>query len=391
MKESEVKDIIKKINNTFDSGNIRIQLFNYKKLLKYIGNNEITFDMAEKMLNSSDKLRRMMRIILDSKKYDDLLDNDIFYTLMISYTNLFDYKTKVVTDDYEADDFKKHDKTAMNYFYKDLENIKQLSNEEEQALFKRLRAGDESAKNELVEANLRLVISIAKASYNPSYNLAFADLVQEGSIGLIRAVNKYEFDRGTKFSTYATYWITQNIKRAILNKSRLIRVPVYLGRIYNKINLYKNNYIRLYGVEPTREIMAEELEIPLHLIEKAENILVPMSLNSKTHTEDGENDLEIISAIPCDRDDYEEVEKEILKEDLRCYLREAGLTEKERLVIAFKYGFFDGEPWTNTAIGKVMSLSHERIRQINEKALSKLENNDGMRSLAGKRLLYKPI
>ena len=255
-------------------------------------------------------------------------------------------------------------------YLKEIGQVPLLSAEEEQTLARAARAGDADARRRLSEANLRLVVSVAKRY--AGRGLPFLDLIQEGNLGLMKAAEKFEPDRGFKFSTYATWWIRQSITRAIADQGRTIRIPVHLVEHINRVRKTAGELLRKNGREPTAEEIAVRLEMEpdrvrelLQLAQEPVSLETPVGEEEDAHLEDFIQDEE--AGIPVD-----EAGRQLLRRELMSVLK--SLTPREERVITLRFGLDDGRPRTLEEVGKEFNVTRERIRQIEAKALRKLRH-----------------
>ena len=258
----------------------------------------------------------------------------------------------------------------VRMYLKEIGQIKLLSAEEEVELAKRVSEGDQEAKNKLTEANLRLVVSIAK-KYS-GRGLHILDLIQEGNTGLIRAVDKFDWTKGNKFSTYATWWIRQAITRAIADQARTIRVPVHMVEVINKATRCNRKLVQELGREPTVEEIAAELNLPVEKIIEA-NRTAADTLSLDTPVGD-EEDPSIGSFVEDERTPgpADATSNALLAEALKEILDT--LTEREADVLRMRFGMYDGRTHTLEEVGQIFGVTRERIRQIENKAIRKLRH-----------------
>jgi RNA polymerase primary sigma factor len=269
---------------------------------------------------------------------------------------------------------------AVRLYLRTIGRVPLLTREDEVRLAKRIEQNDMTAKNALIEANLRLVVSIAKR-YS-GRGLTLLDLIQEGNLGLIRAVEKFDWRRGFKFSTYATWWIRQAITRALADQSRTIRIPVHMVERMNRVARAKRALIQKHNREPTTEEIGELVEMPA---KKVEEILKlgqePVSLEAPVGGEEGDASLgEFIEDSATDRP-LEIVANRIRDDDLQNVLD--SLPWRERKVIELRYGLGDKGPMTLEDIGHEVGVTRERVRQIESKTLAMLKSSGGADRLAG--------
>ena len=258
----------------------------------------------------------------------------------------------------------------VRMYLKEIGQVKLLSADEEVELAKRVASGDKAAKDKLTEANLRLVVSIAK-KYS-GRGLHILDLIQEGNTGLIRAVDKFDWTKGNKFSTYATWWIRQAITRAIADQARTIRVPVHMVEVINKATRCNRKLVQELGREPTMEEIAAELGLPVEKIIEA-NRTAADTLSLDTPVGD-EEDTSIGSFVEDERTPgpADATSNALLAEALKEIL--GTLTEREADVLRMRFGMYDGRTHTLEEVGQIFGVTRERIRQIENKAIRKLRH-----------------
>lgn len=258
----------------------------------------------------------------------------------------------------------------VRMYLKEIGQVKLLSADEEVDLAKRVASGDKAAKDKLTEANLRLVVSIAK-KYS-GRGLHILDLIQEGNTGLIRAVDKFDWTKGNKFSTYATWWIRQAITRAIADQARTIRVPVHMVEVINKATRCNRKLVQELGREPTMEEIAKELNLPVEKIIEA-NRTAADTLSLDTPVGD-EEDTTIGSFVEDDNTPgpADATSNALLAEALSEIL--GTLTDREADVLRMRFGMYDGRTHTLEEVGQIFGVTRERIRQIENKAIRKLRH-----------------
>ena len=271
--------------------------------------------------------------------------------------------TDALVDTFSTDD-------PVRMYLKEIGKVPLLTPEEEQELARRMADGDEEAKRRMAEANLRLVVSIAKRYVGRG--MLFLDLIQEGNLGLIKAVDKFDYTKGYKFSTYATWWIRQAITRAIADQARTIRIPVHMVETINKVIRVSRQLLQELGHDPSAEEIAEEMGMP---VDKVRDILKiaqePVSLETPIGEEE---DSHLGDFIPDDDAPVpaEAASQTLLKEQLADVLKT--LTPREEKVLRLRFGLEDGRPRTLEEVGKEFNVTRERIRQIEAKALRKLRH-----------------
>ena len=281
-----------------------------------------------------------------------------------------DMKKKYALDDVMVSDTQVQLNDPVKMYLKEIGRVPLLKPEDEPAIAKRIEEGDEEAKNLLISANLRLVVSIAKKYVGRG--MQFLDLIQEGNMGLVKAVEKFDYKKGFKFSTYATWWIRQAITRAIADQARTIRIPVHMVETINKLSRVQRQLLQELGREPTAEEISERMDgLTTEKVREIQKVaLEPVSLETPVGDEDDSHlgdFLEDKGAVS--PDSY--ANNQLLKEELDIVLSD--LTEREEKVLRLRFGLVDGQTRTLEEVGKEFNVTRERIRQIEAKAIRKLK------------------
>ncbi len=259
---------------------------------------------------------------------------------------------------------------SLRLYLREIGKVPLLTADQEVYLAKRIERGDMAAKTQMTEANLRLVVSIAKGYLGRG--LSFLDLIQEGSLGLIRAVEKFDYRKGYKFSTYATWWIRQAVTRAIADKARTIRIPVHMVEKLNKVVHIERQLVQRLGREPRPEEIAEELEITTDEVREILRMAqLPVSLE-KPIGEDEESELGDFVPDEAAESPFDTASLSLRREDIELAL--ASLPERERKVIELRFGLSGEQPCTLEEVGRAFGVTRERIRQIENNTLKKLES-----------------
>lgn len=284
--------------------------------------------------------------------------------------NLEDIITQVNVDD------------PVKMYLKDIGKVPLLTSDEEVELAKKMMNGDEYAKAKLSESNLRLVVSIAKRYVSRS-NMQFLDLIQEGNIGLLKAVEKFDYTKGFRFSTYATWWIRQSITRAIADQARTIRVPVHMVETINKLARVTRTLIQKLGRDPSMAEISEAMGLPEERIAEIQQIAIdPISLETTIGDEEDSKISDFIEDETA-QSPLEAASQILLREQLLAVIET--LTPREQKVIRMRYGLDNNHPRTLEEVGKEFNVTRERIRQIEAKALRKLKNPSRSKKLADYR------
>ena len=271
---------------------------------------------------------------------------------------------------------------SVKQYLKEIGNIPILTKEEEVELFKRYNSGDESARNEIINANYRLVISIAK--FYIGSGLDFLDLIQEGNLGLMKSIDKFDINKGYKFSTYATWWIRQAITRAIADQGRSIRLPVHVVEKLYKIRRFEGIYLKEHGYLPKNEIIAKELDMSLERVQELQlHRETPLSLSTPIGESNDNKESELSDFLPDDNALLPEEAAEINDLKRIIYDEMDGLTEREKTVLELRLGLNDNDRKTLEEIGHMFGVTRERVRQVEGKALSKMRHPKRRSAFAG--------
>ena len=391
-KDKKKKDIAKKEDNVMEKENNKkeVAVDSNKKSNLESKNNNIKKEEQEKVMNIIKRAKENGKITygeLANELEDtnqELLDKifDTFEDLGVDIKDSDDLDIEPDIDDLEEmENIKVEDVDLTNMdgvsiddpvrmYLREIGKIPLLTYDEELDLAKKILTGDEEAKQKLAESNLRLVVSIAKKYVGRG--MLFLDLIQEGNMGLIKAVEKFDYTKGYKFSTYATWWIRQAITRAIADQARTIRIPVHMVETINKLIRTSRHLLQKNGREPTPEEIAEEMEIPVEKVMEIQKIAQdPVSLETPIGEEDDSHLGDFIqdddSPAPQDSAAYT-----MLKEQLNDVM--GTLTSREAKVLRLRFGLEDGKARTLEEVGKEFNVTRERIRQIEAKALRKLRH-----------------
>ena len=321
----------------------------YFKLLKYEASADEIQEVIDELAKHGIKIIKTVEPEADKTNFDDLI-------------------ASVSTDD------------PVKMYLKDIGKVPLLTSDEEIMLAKKMLEGDEYAKAKLSEANLRLVVSIAKR-YVGRTSMQLLDLIQEGNIGLLKAVEKFDYTKGFRFSTYATWWIRQSITRAMADQARTIRIPVHMVETIHKLTRAVRNLLQTLGRDPTTEEIAEYMGLTPERVAEIQKIAQdPISLENPVGEDDDSKIADFIEDESI-RSPREVATQNLLKEQLMAVIDT--LTPREQKVIRLRYGLDDAHPRTLEEVGKEFAVTRERIRQIEAKALRKLRHPNRCKKLEG--------
>lgn len=364
-----------KLQELLDIAHSKKNVIEDTELIKHFNDlKEVALDLdtMQKIFNFLEKNGVDILQITDDDEEEPTLDEDV----------IAEGENVEKIDFTDTGDISSTTQDPVKMYLKDIGKVPLLSAEEEIELAKRMEAGDEMAKKKLAESNLRLVVSIAKRYVGRG--MLFLDLIQEGNLGLLKAVEKFDYRKGYKFSTYATWWIRQAITRAIADQARTIRIPVHMVETINKVTRVSRDLLQKLGREPLPEEVGEVMGLPKERVQEIMKIAQePVSLETPIGEEEDSHLGDFIQdeSIPTP---VEATNQTLLHEQLDEVV--STLTEREQRVIKLRFGWDDGRPRTLEEVGKEFNVTRERIRQIEAKALRKLRHPNRSRKL--KDFLY---
>jgi len=328
----------------------------------------------KKTISEDEILNRMDRLGLDASEFEAVCSVLEAHGVKVARNEevekVNDQMLQKIMNEVNIDD-------SVKMYLKDIGRVPLLSAQEELDLAQKMADGDEDAKKQLINANLRLVVSIAKRYVGRG--MQFLDLIQEGNLGLMKAVEKFDYTKGFKFSTYATWWIRQAITRSLADQARTIRIPVHMVETINKLTKVSRNLLQKLGREPTQAEIAEAMGIPESKVIEIQKIAQdPVSLETPIGEEDDSHLGDFIEDKSA-ASQIDIAESKMLKEQVEEIL--GTLAPREAMVLILRYGLRDGRPRTLEEVGKVFNVTRERIRQIEAKALRRLKHPNKVKKL----------
>lgn len=363
-------DFQEKLNGLLQYAKSRKNTLEYTEILEHFGDMELSVEQMDQIMETLESHNVDILRITDDDDEDTLLLQDEENMLLDEEEIDLASIDLSVPEGVSLED-------PIRMYLKEIGKVPLLTNEEEIELAKKIQQGDETAKKRLAEANLRLVVSIAKRYVGRG--MQFLDLIQEGNLGLIKAVDKFDYRKGFKFSTYATWWIRQAITRSIADQARTIRIPVHMVETINKLIRTSRQMVQELGREPFPEELAEKMDMPVERVREIQKLSQePVSLETPVGEEEESHLGDFIQDdnIPVPADEAAFV---FLKEQLLSVL--STLTEREQKVLRLRFGLDDGRARTLEEVGKEFNVTRERIRQIEAKALRKLRHPSRSRKL----------
>lgn len=383
LEKNDLKPILNFINNEFIISDKKSDaVINIKALVKYLSENEINlnYEDASELLSSSNALHNTMNIIVE-KQIDIPRTNDSIENLFLSYDltkNDSEHYVNSYSDGHYYMGKKTNDLDTLKLY---LESLPPLLTPEEERKYAYLSAtGNEEAKHRLIESNLRLVISIAKRYCKASNTVTLQDLIQEGNIGLMKAADRFDYTKGYKFSTYATWWIRQGIRRFIADTSRTIRIPAHQYEYVRKMNAVKSRLFNELQRMPTDIELAQALEITVDKLHYLQNIEIDaVSLSAPINDND---DTDVLGDFIEDKStnvEEEIVKKEYLESFKNAVLESEILDQREKEIICLRYGINCDRAHSLEEIGQKMGVTRERIRQLENKSLRKLARDKNVK------------
>ena len=351
--EKEKKTKNKKVNEEVETEAVKEETFELEKSDKILSIDEIE--------NAPDDLEALYDepVLLELDYDEEPTDDDL---------KLEEMDLDSIDDDSALDNLSLDD--PVKVYLREIGRVPLLSSDEEVELAVKIAEGDEKAKRRLAEANLRLVVSIAKKYVGRG--MYFLDLIQEGNVGLIKAVDKFDYTKGFKFSTYATWWIRQAITRAIADQARTIRIPVHMVETINRLKRVQSQLLHENGYEPSEEMIAQKMDMPVERVREIMRVAQePVSMETPIGPEEDSRLMDFIRDEDALAPD-EAALKAITNEDIDGVLKT--LTEREEAVIRLRFGLHDGRCHTLEEVGSEFNVTRERIRQIEAKALRKLRH-----------------
>ena len=377
-------------NNNFKKGDKIVQVKNLAGLIKFVDDNNIdpdllSYDDYMNLIKTNDSLRDMTLSILSLEDKKVFLDNDLFYGLYLAYSSVYkdflldemDTTVEISSKNEELSKYVSNNKDldTVKLFLKEMGSVPLYTHDEEVAIFKKYKNASDIEKDEIAkeiaEHNLRLVVNIAKRYNNRGVD--FLDLIQEGSIGLMTAIEKFDVDLGNRFSTYATWWVRQAISRSVAEKSRTIRIPVHLYEKINKLNAVRKRLTNELYREPSDEELANELGIDVatvRFLKGHENDA--KSLDEPVKNEDGTEDSTLIDFVADPNSEIENVIDKIDSKHMINIIETTIKDERMKNIIFERYGVVGGRTKTLEEVGKKYSITRERVRQIENKAFRML-------------------